>query len=522
MDTEIIIFNGSGLPVNGGEAFEWLYISDGKIADLGIGDGYKVHQSGTVKWIDAKGGSILPGFIDSHFHVVQASLNSRSIDLHGARSFDDIGESILRAVQEHPGQAIRGIRLDQQALKENRMPDRMTLDSFCADVPIFINSIEYQTSALNTYALLYYKIPFTLEGICYDANQVPTGVITKQANMILRENILKAIPDSKRLEAVTELVEQVLRKGITTVNAMEGGRLYSDKDAEFIYEYKDRLAVDTVLFFQSMDIDRIKNLGLPRIGGSLYVDGTFGARTSALSIEYADAPGIRGGLNFTQDELNQFVLDCYRNQLQLALYTIGDRAIEQAVRAHEYALDKTGCTGLRHRLEHVELPTEDHIARAKELGLVFSMSPSYELIWGGRGSLYEVRLGDWYKKTNPFRQIFEAGVLMCGGSDCDVTPADPILGIHAAVNHPVSEHQLPLMEAIKMFTINGAYAIFEEDRKGTLERGKMADVVVLDRDILKVPQETIKDILVTETIKSGEIVVRRPGLFSAGAITPGG
>jgi hypothetical protein len=193
----------------------------------------------------------------------------------------------------------------------------------------------------------------------------------------------------------------------------------------------------------------------------------------------------------------------------LALYSIGDRAIEQAIRSHEYALEKTGNTGLRHRLEHVELPTEEHIKRAKELDLIFSMSPTYEYIWGGPGKLYEERLGQNYHITNPFKAIVDAGVRVCGGSDCDVTPANPLLGIHAAVNHPVEQHRVSVYEAIKMFTVHGAYAIFEETQKGTIEVGKIADIVVLDKDIMKIPQTKIKKLKVLATLKNGQIIMNQ-------------
>lgn len=509
MSTDLLIINGKCLSMVDGNVFDWVFIRDEHIEDIGTGKDYKKHLGGSTKVIDAKGASVLPGFIDSHFHVVQASLNSRSVDLNAARSFKDIGEAIAQAAKKNPGKAIRGIRLDRQNLKENRMPDRTLLDKYCKDVPVFINSVEYQTSSLNTYALLYYKIPFTLTGIEFDENQVPTGVISKQANMILRENVLRNIPDGTRLEAVTGFLESVVACGITTVNAMEGGRLYSDKDADFIYEYSDRLAIDVALFYQTMDTSKIKQMGLGRIGGCLYVDGTFGARTSALSFEYADAPGNMGGLNFTQEELNDFVLECYQNHLQLGLYTIGDRAIEQAITAHEYALERTGVIGLRHRLEHVELPTKEHILRAKNLELIFSMSPTYETIWGGPKKLYAKRLGDNYKITNPFREIIEAGVVVCGSSDCDVTPPDPLLGIYSAVNHPVEEHRVDLYNAIKMFTINGAYAIFEEESKGTLEVGKIADLVILDTNILETPKDKIDKIAVNTTIKNGKIILNK-------------
>jgi predicted amidohydrolase YtcJ len=253
-----------------------------------------------------------------------------------------------------------------------------------------------------------------------------------------------------------------------------------------------------------MDIELIKEMNLNRIGGCFYLDGTFSARTAALSFDYADSPGTRGGLNFTQEELNEFVLECYSNKLQLALYTIGDRAIEQALTAHEQALARTGNYGLRHRLEHAELPSVDHLKRAADLGILFSMTPAYEYFWGGPGKMNHKRLGDHYRLTNPLRRILDAGIIICGGSDCDVTPADPMLGIHAAVNHPVLEHRVSLMEALRMYTINGAYGIFEEKIKGSLEPGKTADIIILDRDLLETPPEELKEVKVSVTLRKGE------------------
>ena len=509
MKRDLLIVNARCLSMADDAEYDWIAIRGRTISDMGKGEGCKKYISAAVKIIDAKGRTVLPGFIDSHFHIVQAALNSRSLDLSRARSFRDIGTLISEAAKASPGKSIRGIGLDEQNLKEGKFPDRIIIDRYCKDAPVFINSVEYQTSVLNTYALLYYKIPFTLDGIDFDENQVPTGIITHYANVLLRDNVLRSIPNSIRMEAASGFLDSVVEKGITTINAMEGGRLYCDKDAEFIYESKDERAIDVALFYSTTDVAKVKEMQLPRIGGCLYVDGTFGARTSALTFEYNDCPGNMGGLNFTQKEMNQFVLECYINKLQLALYTIGDRAIEQALAAHEYALDKTGNTGLRHRLEHVELPTLDHIRRAKKLGLVFSMSPAYEYVWGGPNKLYHERLGENYKRTNPFNQIIGEGVVICGGSDCDVTPADPLLGIHAAVNHPVEPHRVSIYEAIKMFTCNGAYGIFEEDNKGTLEVGKLADIVILDSDILSVPNEEIKDIKIMTTIKSGQILYNK-------------
>lgn len=508
MYAEILIKNAKCMTMNNKEIKDWIAIHQNKIISMGNGKDYDHLINKNTFILDAKGNTILPGFIDSHFHVIQTALDYSSLDLSSAKNFEELGESLKEASKSYSGDYLRAINISEEQFEENRFPGRALLDKYCKDIPVVINSSEYQISILNTYAMLYFKIPFTSEGIDLDSNDMPTGIFRKQANAILRTNILKGISDRNRRNSVSDSMELLLMNGITTVNAMEGGFMYSDKDANFLYEYEDEFPIDISIFYQTMDLNKINDLGLNRVGGCFYIDGTFGARTAALSFEYADCPGTMGHLQFTQEDLNEFVLKCYQNKLQLAVYTIGDRAIELALNAHEAALYQTGITGLRHRLEHVELPNKMQIKRAKDLGIIFSMQPTYEQYWGGPDKLYSKRLGDKYKLTNPFREIIDEGVLICGGSDSNVTDPNPILGIHSAINHPVKKHRVNLYEALKMFTINGAYAIFEEDIKGSLEVGKLADLVMLDSDILATDEDKIKDINVCLTMKSGDILYK--------------
>src|SRR5690554_4514935 len=159
MKRNLLIINARCLSMVDDTKYDWIAIRDQNISSMGQGDGYKKYANHASEIIDAKGGTVLPGFIDSHFHLVQAALNSRSLDLSKAKSFRDIGALIAEAAKASPKKNIRGIGLDAQNLKEGRFPDRTVIDKYCKDVPVFINSVEYQTSVLNTYALLYYKIP---------------------------------------------------------------------------------------------------------------------------------------------------------------------------------------------------------------------------------------------------------------------------------------------------------------------------------------------------------------------------
>jgi predicted amidohydrolase YtcJ len=506
MYADLLIRNGRCLSVRDNKTYDWIAVHREKIVALGNGDSFETELEGCDICVDARGGSVLPGFYDSNFHFVQTALDQESVYLGNALSFDDIGDLIRTECRQDSDRPIIGYGIDETRLKEGRLPDRYALDTFCNDRPVWLSRVEYHTSILNTYAMLHYKIPFTIHGIELDNKKIPTGVFRLYANAMLRDGILSDISFQRRHEAARKLSGELLRKGVTTVNAMEGGFLFSDKDAEFVQMYADTLPIELKLFFQTTDIKRIKEMGLTRMGGSLFADGAFGSRNAALSEDYADMAGVRGALYYTQEEMNELVSGCYANGIQLAVHVIGERAIDQVLTAHEFAMNETGVTGLRHRLEHAELATPEHIARAAELDLVFSMQPAYEHYWGGPDGMYNKRLGERYKRTNPFREILDAGIVVCGGSDSDVTPSDPLLGIHSAVNHPVAEHSVNLLSAIKFFTVNGAYAVSEEESSGDLRIGHTADIAVLDKDIFAVPTSAISDCSVSYTVKSGQLV----------------
>ena len=506
MHADLLIINGKCYDPGNGEMFSWIAIDKDRIIGIGKGDEYKSFAENSGEIIDANQASVLPGFIDSHCHMVQTAINDASLDLSKAASFDDIGDLIQMQARKDPGKPIRGIRLDELKLKEKRLPDRYILDMFCDDAPVWINRIEYRTSILNTYALLHYKIPYSVTGIELDGKKMPTGIIEGNANALLREDILNGISSEYKLDALKRVIPDFVGAGVTTAASMEGGYMFCDKDAEFINKYHNAFPIDLVLYFQTTDIRKVKNMGLSRIGGSLFIDGSFGSRSAAIYESYTDQPGNNGILFFTQEELNLFMLECYKSNLQTAVHVIGERAIDLALNAHEYAFKKTGNGGLRHRLEHVELATASHLKRSKALNLIYSMQPAYEHFWGGPDKMYQKRLGDRYKTTNPFREILDEGIMICGSSESDVTPVNPLLGINSAVNHPVEKHRVSIKEAIRMFTIDAAYALGEDQSKGSIEIGKLADLVILSEDLFRIKSDCIIDVNVKATIKSGNVL----------------
>ena len=506
----LIIKNGNILTMDEGKRAQWLVVCDGKILDTGNGEGYGKYVSDETVVIDAKGATVLPGFIDNHFHLIITALGAQWVNLEGVRNFHAMGRKLRAAQAKNPGKPVIAAGLDWQDMEEGRMPDRTVLDKYCKNIPAAVYSADYHLLSLNTCGMLYFKIPFALDGIGLDGKGMPTGVFTGPAGARLDTNILKTFTDEDISRSVEKIMPDLFRLGLTTIAAMEGGKMnmdfYRDRDSEFIYNYGSKYPMTMELFYPTMDIDSVIKKGLKRIGGVLYVDGTIGARSAAMTEAYADQPATKGFLCIEPEIMKNFAAECYRQNLQLSFDAIGDRAIDAALCAFEYARERYGEKDLRCRIEHAEMITGSQMEKARELSVILSMQPSYEGRWGGYGKMYHQRLGQRYEQTNPFRELFDMGITVCGGSDSDVTSPDPLLGIHFAVNHPVKKHRITLEEAISMYTINGAYALFRENEIGSLAPGKNADIVVLDRDLEKTDAEKIKEASVALTIKDGVIL----------------
>jgi len=463
--------------------------------------------------IDAGGNTVLPGLIDNHFHVVATALHEFRLDFSRAKNFEDVGKTIRSVEKKADQNMILGVGLDYTRLEEKRFPDRTILDRYCSNVPLIIYSQDFHVLMLNTYAILYFKTPFTLNGVELDAMDVPTGIFGKQAGAKLDKQIIQSSTEKERKLAVEQLMPNLLRRGITSLAAMEGENIKNNFDtdvaSEFLYEHKKDYPVSMDIFYQTVDIPRVLSKNLRRIGGALYLDGTMGSRTAALSFEYADAPEKRGVLFFAQEDLDHFVERCCEHGLQVSFDAIGDAAIEMALLSFEKANALFDVKSMRHRIEHAELIDEAQMERAERLGIVLCMQPTYEGYWGSVGGMYQQRLGDHYGQTNRFRKIIDTGLVLCGGSDSDVTEFNPMLGIHYAVNHPVPQNGVTLQEALRMYTYNGAIALCREREIGSLAPGKKADIVILDRDITQTDAVTLKDVVVEMTIKGGDILFDR-------------
>jgi len=244
-----------------------------------------------------------------------------------------------------------------------------------------------------------------------------------------------------------------------------------------------------------------------KIGGvKILLDGSLGARTAALYEPYNDAPETSGMLTYSQKELEKLFLKAHSAGLQLAVHAIGDKAVDMALQTFEKVLQKNPKADHRHRIEHASVLNIELIKKMKRLGVIASVQPHFLVsdFW------VEQRLGKARARwVYPFKTLLKEGVVVCAGSDCPVEPISPLLGVWAAVaKQPNSEENLTVEEALKLYTINAAYASFEEDLKGTIEEGKLADMVVLSDDPFKVKPEKIREIKVLMTVVGGKIVYK--------------
>lgn len=505
-ETNLLIYNAEILSMDKKNSlYQWMAIKDGEIIDIGTNAGYKKYLTNYIDKVNMNGKTIVPGFYDCHVHLVQTGLNFDGLDFGNTTSIKDALELIESKVTTlKKNELIRGIHFDVINIEEKRFPTRHELDLAAPNNPIWINSIEFHTSTLNSLALNIINLPLNIDGIARDERNLPLGYFTGKASALIRNKMLNIISNKIRMKGVKKAVEYAVSKGITSINAVEGGYTFHENDVLFLLENKTSFPIDIEIYYQSFSFDIIADYGLKQIGGDIFIDGSFGSRTAAISENYKDAKNNNGKLYFSQEELDYFVIEAHEMGLQIALHAIGDRAIEQVLNSFELALRKKPRSDHRHRIEHFELATDEQIKRAKEMSLIISVQPAYEYNWGMPGGMYVKRLGEKLaNKTNDFKKQIENGLVLCGGSDSDVTEMNPILGIHSAVNHPKKEHSISVIDALKIFTINGAYACFEDEIKGSLEVGKYGDFVVLDKNPLEVDKKEIIDIKVLGTYKEG-------------------
>ena len=310
---------------------------------------------------------------------------------------------------------------------------------------------------------------------------------------------------------VKAVCDEALRAGLTTLHALDGAQAAGDPGVIALQAHGERGTPRILVYYQTRDVDAVLRLGLPRLGGcgACWVDGAFTPHTARLLEPYADQTDTFGMLYFEDEEIRRLFGEAHRAGLQISVHCVGDGAVEQALSAYEVVLTEHPRADHRHRIEHAELIMADQIDRARRLGLAFAIQPAFNHFWRN-DEFYPGVIGlERAARVDPVRTLVDAGLLVAGGSDSPVTPLRPLLGIHSAVNHSNPAERVEAITALRLFTENAARIGFEENDKGTLTPGKLADMVVLGANPMQVPPSELKDIPVEMTIVGGEVVYYR-------------
>ena len=481
---------------------EGVVIRNGRIIFIGSSRDALARADGS-RTIDLEARFALPGFIDSHVHFWRSGLIDQMVDLRRTRRIAEIQDAIREAAKKTPaGELVMGRGWADTDLAEQRYPTRFELDQAAPDHVVYLLHMNGHSCTLNSRAVEFLQLDASRPGVERDpATGEPAGPLREKIAFESQGKLLTLMDPRVRADCLDITARQAVEGGVTTVHCLEGGRLIGDPDVKDFIAHQHSLPVSTVLYYQIMDLDRILDLGLPRIGGCVLIDGSPAAHTGALYESYADRPDTIGPEYFTQQELNDWVFRCHRAGKQIVVHATCERAIGQMLTAYENALAHHPRAGHRHRIDHFYFPRADQVWKAAQLGVLAGVQPYFLEVFR---EMYLKRLGpERVRRVHPYRWFWDAGAIAGGGSDSFVTPIRPLWGIHAAVNHFVAEQRISVREAVLMFTRNNAYLGFEEDQTGTLRVGKRGDIVVLSEDVFRARSEAIKEIRVVYTISRG-------------------
>lgn len=494
-----------------------IAIGAGRILAVGANDEMAALAGPETKVLNLAGKTVLPGFIDSHVHFMQTGLGNLGPHVYEVTAaeqvLDVVSDAVARAARGEPV-LVHGAWIGGW----DRPITQVELDRLAPHNPVMIGDVGAHGCIVNSNAWAMLHLPPQTPGVQIDAGGEQTGLLLGKANTLARYHYYtRAVDDTTRVAALHRAAELALAVGITTVHALDGGSpdgrgWLPERDVEVLLREQANLPVRTVIYFQSTLVERAVDLRLPRIGGCLWVDGSYGEHTAALMEPYADDPTTKGLLYFTDEEMNDFVSRAHKAGLQISMHAIGDAAIEQLLSAYERVLAADPRPDHRHRIEHFSLPTADQIERVARLGVAVGMQPNFAAMPDPEaGEDLQVAglqyLGtERYARRHPYRKIIDAGILVAGGSDSDPKPMGPLEGLQAVVNHPDEDRRLTVYEALTLYTINGAKIAFEETTKGTIEPGKVADLVVLGENPLTANPRTLKDITIEMTLVGGKVV----------------
>ena len=527
LEVELIVVETKIWTGNPAQPFaEAMAIDGDRIVDIGTMDDISKYWGGDTEIQTYNGRFIVPGFIDSHVHFLTGGQNLSSVQLRDAATREEFIKRIANyAATLQPGEWILGGDWDHK-LWGGELPAKEWIDSVTAENPMLINRLDGHMALANSAALDFFGITAATS---YEAGDVwlgvdgqPTGLLKEDAYYLQTSKIPPFAPEQDE-EFVKAAMNYVASFGVTSVHDVNGFH-----DQEVFERLKQKNELITRIYsatplsqWQRLEA-KIDSSGRGnhwlKIGGLKgFVDGSLGSHTAAFFDDYADTPGERGYFVNSKEDLYKWILGADDAELQVMVHAIGDSANHELLDVYEQVANKNGPRDRRFRIEHTQHLLPSDYSRFAELGVIPSMQP-YHAIDDGRWA-EEVIGPERIKSTYAFHSLIDAGADLAFGSDWFVAPPIPLMGIYAAVTRKtldganpggwVPEQKISVEEALRAYTWGGAYASFEEDIKGSLEAGKLADFAVLDRNLFEIDADSIRHVKVMATYVGGKKVYER-------------
>ena len=447
---------------------------------------------------------LAPAFVDTHQHFASFSTFNAGLNVMEAESNEEIARMIGEYAAKTPQRTIIAFGASPHSVKEGRLINREEIDAVCQGKEVMV--VKYDGHACIISTPLLKKLDKKLSRL--RGYHPDTGEMNQEAFFACSDYITGSlsIPDLFRnMQMATDFMAS---KGIGSVHTVSGVGFIGNLDItiEKLFAKSLTNGFQMRVFPQSLNTKVATSRSIPRIGGCFEcaLDGCFGSHDGALNEPYSDAEGGDGVLYYSDEKVIDFCKEANRKGLQIELHAIGDKAFDQATRALKTALDDYPRNDHRHGIIHDCLPTEEGIAICRHYGIQMPVQSAF-IGWRQEPDSYlEELLGvERTARLNPIKTFADNDIVVSFGSDAPCTSPDPIMWIHKAVNHSNESERITVRQALRMATINGAYATFDEKERGSLEAGKVADMVILSDNPYTVPAENLKDIEVEGLILSG-------------------
>ena len=452
------------------------------IDDAGTIAGIDVDPSGLgVRRVDLDGATVLPAFADAHVHLAQTGAATGPRSLAAVRSYPQF-ERAIAAIPDEYG-VLYAAGYDDARWEDDRTADAAPLDRIFADGFAMAVRVDGHSCIVNRKTFAWLNLPAQLEGIERDPSGAPTGKLFLAANWQAQSLFAQRTPEAVQRAYERDAAALARSRGVAHLHAQLLGRTRDEYAADVAALRTLPVRVHPKIC--EPDASIAAELGLPFVGGDVFLDGSIGSCTAALTQPYLRERGS-GALRFTDEEVEAYVRGAEERGISAGVHAIGDAAIDQFIRAVRRVLrDEPSSRGTHHFIEHFEMPTAEHIDACARMELHCSMQPQFQATWGGADGMYDDRLGAQRRHAmNPLRRIVASGALVCGGSDAPVCALDPLAGMHAACTAQEPDACLDPHEALALYTVNAAHFAREAHLTGTIAPGLRADLVVLDRDPL--------------------------------------